>query len=82
MGASIPCFFSDPFCPELRDIAIDKIKKLKYSLHSEGTYICIEGVFTRAESRFFRDVMKADIIGMTHAQRLTLQEKPKSATYL
>jgi 5'-methylthioadenosine phosphorylase len=34
---------ADPFCPELRDIAIDKIKKLKYSLHGEGTYICIEG---------------------------------------
>ena len=34
---------ADPFCPELRDIAIDKINKLKYSLHSEGTYICIEG---------------------------------------
>jgi 5'-methylthioadenosine phosphorylase len=32
---------ADPFCPELRDIAIDKIKKLKYSLHNEGTYICM-----------------------------------------
>ena len=65
---------ADPFCPELRDIAIDKIKKLKYSLHSEGTYICSEGprFSTRAESRFFRDVMKADIIGMTLVPEVNL----------
>src|ERR687890_509369 len=51
-----------------------KIKKLKYSLHSEGTYICIEGprFSTRAESRFFRDVMKADIIGMTLVPEVNL----------
>jgi 5'-methylthioadenosine phosphorylase len=65
---------ADPFCPELRNIAIDKIKKLKYSLHSEGTYICVEGprFSTRAESRFFRDVMKADIIGMTLVPEVNL----------
>ena len=65
---------ADPFCPELRYIAIDKIKKLKYSLHSEGTYICIEGprFSTRAESRFFRDIMKADIIGMTLVPEVNL----------
>jgi 5'-methylthioadenosine phosphorylase len=65
---------ADPFCSELRNIAIDKIKKLKYSLHSEGTYICVEGprFSTRAESRFFRDVMKADIIGMTLVPEVNL----------
>ena len=65
---------ADPFCPELRNIAIDKIKKLKYSLHSEGTYICVEGprFSTRAESRFFRDIMKADIIGMTLVPEVNL----------
>jgi 5'-methylthioadenosine phosphorylase len=65
---------ADPFCAELRDIAIDKINKLKYSLHSEGTYICIEGprFSTRAESRFYRDVMKADIIGMTLVPEVNL----------
>src|ERR687887_2151728 len=65
---------ADPFCPELRDIAIDKIKKLKYSLHSNATYICIEGprFSTRAESKFFRDVMKADIIGMTLVPEVNL----------
>jgi 5'-methylthioadenosine phosphorylase len=65
---------ADPFCPELRNIAIDKLNKLKYSLHREGTYICIEGprFSTRAESRFFRDVMKADIIGMTLVPEVNL----------
>jgi 5'-methylthioadenosine phosphorylase len=65
---------ADPFCPELRDIAIDKIKKLRYSLHSNGTYVCIEGprFSTRAESKFFRDVMMADIIGMTLVPEVNL----------
>jgi 5'-methylthioadenosine phosphorylase len=65
---------ADPFCPELRDIAIDKIKELKYSLHSNGMYLCIEGprFSTRAESKFFRDVMKADIIGMTLVPEVNL----------
>ena len=65
---------ADPFCPELRDIAINKINKLKYSLHDQGTYICIEGprFSTRAESSFFRDVMKADIIGMTLVPEVNL----------
>lgn len=65
---------ADPFCPELRDIAIDKINKLKYSLHSNGTYVCIEGprFSTRAESKFFRDIMEADIIGMTLVPEVNL----------
>jgi 5'-methylthioadenosine phosphorylase len=34
---------------------------------TKGTYICIEGprFSTRAESKIFRDVLHADIIGMT-----------------
>lgn len=64
----------DPFCPELRDIAIDRIKKLKFPLHSKATYVCIEGprFSTRAESKFFREAMKADIIGMTLVPEITL----------
>nr|MDQ4050869.1 S-methyl-5'-thioadenosine phosphorylase [Thermoproteota archaeon] len=34
---------ADPFCSELRDIAIERVNKLNYSLHSAGTYVCIEG---------------------------------------
>jgi 5'-methylthioadenosine phosphorylase len=65
---------ADPFCLELRDIAIIKAKELKFSLHSGGTYLCIEGprFSTRAESKFFRDIMKADIIGMTLVPEVNL----------
>jgi len=65
---------ADPFCPELRTIAIDKIKKLKFAMHSKGTYICIEGprFSTKAESKFFREVMMADVIGMTLVPEVTL----------
>lgn len=65
---------ADPFCPELRSIAIERIKRLKFTMHDKATYICIEGprFSTRAESKFFRDVMKADIIGMTLVPEVNL----------
>src|SRR5215212_4492010 len=50
---------SDPFCPELRQIAIRRIKDLlNYDVPSKGTYLCVEGprFSTRAESLFFKDV--------------------------
>ncbi len=58
---------ADPFCLQLRPIVIKKAKILGLNVHEKGTYICIEGprYSTRAESRFFRDYIKADIIGMT-----------------
>jgi 5'-methylthioadenosine phosphorylase len=58
---------ADPFCPELCDIVWSTAKSLNYNAHPNTTYICIEGprFSTRAESQFFRDVVKADIIGMT-----------------
>jgi 5'-methylthioadenosine phosphorylase len=58
---------SDPFCAELKKLTIDCAKKLSYKLHEKVTYICIEGprFSTRAESHFFREVIKAHIIGMT-----------------
>lgn len=65
---------ADPFCPEVRSIAIDRIKKLKFAMHSKATYVCIEGprFSTRAESKFFREVMMADIIGMTLVPEVNL----------
>jgi 5'-methylthioadenosine phosphorylase len=58
---------ADPFCPELRAIAIKSCTKMKYIMHQKATYVCVEGprFSTRAESQFFRDALKADIIGMT-----------------
>src|SRR5262245_13621730 len=65
---------ADPFCPELRDIAIDKTRKLEFAVHNRATYICIEGprFSTRAESKFYRDIMTADIIGMTLVPEVSL----------
>jgi len=57
---------ADPFCPELRRVFVDQARQLGYEVHTEGTYVCIEGprYSTRAESRLFRS-WNADIIGMT-----------------
>jgi 5'-methylthioadenosine phosphorylase len=58
---------AEPFCPELRSIVLEYANKLRYNVHPKATYICIEGprFSTRAESQFFRETVKADIIGMT-----------------
>ena len=58
---------ADPFCPELRRLAVDCCNKLNYRIHDKANYVCIEGprFSTRAESLFFRDFIRADIIGMT-----------------
>ena len=57
---------ADPFCPELRDLAISTGKKLDYDIHEKATQVCIEGprFSTRAESNMFRN-WGADTINMT-----------------
>lgn len=65
---------ADPFCNELRTLAIRCIGELNIKFHDNGTYICVEGprFSTRAESKIFRDVFKANIIGMTLVPECTL----------
>ena len=65
---------ADPFCEDLRSRLIAVTRKLGYPIHERGTYICIEGprFSTRAESRVWRDVFKADIIGMTLVPEVNL----------
>lgn len=57
---------ASPFCTELRKVLIKAGNAVGVTVHSEGTYVCIEGprFSTKAESKLFRD-WKADIIGMT-----------------
>ena len=57
---------ADPFCPELRDLAISAGKKLDYNIHEKAVQVCIEGprFSTRAESNMFRN-WGADTINMT-----------------
>ncbi len=65
---------ADPFCEHLRRLLIDTASRLGYRVHPRGTYICIEGprFSTRAESRIWKEVFKADIIGMTLVPEVNL----------
>lgn len=58
---------AEPFCSELRSMAIATLKDMQVRFHEKGTSVCIEGprFSTKAESFFFRDVLKAHVIGMT-----------------
>lgn len=58
---------ADPLCSDLRILAKRCLNDLHVRYHDRGTYICIEGprFSTRAESKLYRDVLHADIIGMT-----------------
>lgn len=58
---------AEPFCSELREIAIHSAEKLKFDFHKTGTAITVQGprYSTKAESLFFKNVVGADIIGMT-----------------
>ncbi len=65
---------ADPFCEDLRERLASTARSLGYPVHDKGTYICIEGprFSTRAESRVWKDVFKADIIGMTLVPEVNL----------
>ena len=65
---------ADPFCEDLRAKLAEAARSLGYPVHDRGTYICIEGprFSTRAESRVWREVFKADIIGMTLVPEVNL----------
>jgi 5'-methylthioadenosine phosphorylase len=59
--------FADPFCDELRNIAIQAAKDVGAIVHDGGAYICMEGpqFSTRAESNFYRETVEPSVIGMT-----------------
>lgn len=58
---------ADPFCPELQSAVSNAVDNLHLKMHKNSTYVCIEGprFSTRAESKFYKEVIGADIIGMT-----------------
>lgn len=58
---------ADPFCPELQNAVNEAAKKMQLKIHKDCTYVCIEGprFSTKAESKFYKEVVGADIIGMT-----------------
>ncbi|HEY3314218.1 MAG TPA: S-methyl-5'-thioadenosine phosphorylase [Bacillota bacterium] len=57
---------ADPYCPVLRQVAIDQAKALGLPLHDHGTVVVIQGprFSTRAESRWFSK-MGWEVINMT-----------------
>ncbi len=65
---------ADPFCDDLRIRLVQATRELGYTVHDGGTYVCIEGprFSTRAESRIWKEVFKADIIGMTLVPEVNL----------
>lgn len=58
--------FAQPFCPVLSGILFQTGQALDTTMHSGGTYICIEGpqFSTKAESEVYRG-WGMDVIGMT-----------------
>ena len=66
-GKVIHISVADPFCPELQSVVLEVAKKIDIKVHKDATYICIEGprFSTRAESKFYKNIIGADIIGMT-----------------
>ena len=58
--------FADPYCPELRPLAIETARELDIPVHERGTVVTIQGprFSTRAESKWFQDA-GWDVINMT-----------------
>ena len=59
--------FSDPICPMLSAVLWKASQEVGATVHSSGTYICIEGpqFSTKAESNLYRQ-WGVDVIGMTN----------------
>ena len=58
--------FADPYCPQLRPIAIDALRGLGITTHETGTIVVIQGprFSTRSESKWFQDA-GFEVINMT-----------------
>jgi len=65
-GKVIHISVADPFCPELQSAIIRAARTQNIPIHTDRTYVCIEGprFSTKAESKFYKST-GADIIGMT-----------------
>ena len=58
--------FADPYCPEVRPLAVDVGRELGIQIHDRGTVVTIQGprFSTRAESKWFQDA-GWEVINMT-----------------
>lgn len=57
-----------PTCPRLSAVCADAAEAAGVTVHRGGTYLAMEGpqFSTLAESRMYREVWRADVIGMTN----------------
>lgn len=64
---------ADPYCPELRKIAISACKKNRIKVHKKGTVVVIQGprFSTRSESKWFSK-MGWEVISMTQYPEMIL----------
>jgi 5'-methylthioadenosine phosphorylase len=65
--------FAHPFCAALSDVAVASARAAGATVHTGGTYVCMEGpqFSTLAESQLYRS-WGMDIIGMTNLQEAKL----------
>ncbi len=58
--------FTNPYCPEMREIAIRASRDTELEIKTKGTYICVNGprLETAKEIQFFSSI-GADVVGMT-----------------
>jgi 5'-methylthioadenosine phosphorylase len=64
---------AEPYCPQMRKVAVEAAKKLSIKFHDGGTVVVIQGprFSTKAESRFFRG-QGWDVINMTQYPEVVL----------
>jgi len=64
---------AEPYCPQLRDLAVNSCKKLDIPVHDRGTVVVIEGprFSTKAESKWFSS-MGWGVINMTQVPECVL----------
>lgn len=64
---------ADPYCPVLRQLAVDVCKELKITVHDEGTNVVIQGprFSSKAESKMFTN-MGFDVVSMTQYPEVIL----------
>jgi len=65
--------FSQPYCPEVRKVMIERTKEIVHPVWDQAVYVCTEGprFETPAEIRMFR-ALGCDIVGMTSVPEAVL----------
>ena len=72
---------ADPFCPKMRELAIQAAKDSGIPVHETGTVVIIQGprFSTRSESRWFRD-QGWEVINMTQYPEVHLVKEMEMST--